>query len=465
VIIAGTLASEGFYAGLFAADLGPNTLVPVDGTAALGEVLDVEFQPLAQLVQSTVGATVSIAGEPTGLVVGDLTGDGIDDTALVTSVGASSSGLLRVFASNGSGGTSMQATYPVGSDPRGIALGDLDGDGRPELVVVSRGSSDVRVFRNPNGSVQGLVAESPVATAQPGSSVAIIAGKTPRVCVASLSGGSVESFRAGAGGLVSNGSLGLAAAPATIATLGERLAVAADATGDAAVGAVFLLEVPALQPPSLHAAYAGPLDPISSGAGDLNADGFPDLAIGDAGGSATILPGSDAGLAGGASIPVGSRPAVDLSIGDIDGDGRPDLAVALLETGTLSGSRVSILRNVSADGGFPSFQSLAETNVGEGVRFVAAAELVAGGAGLVTLGDTVPGLVGGASVLVLQTFDVIEYDPCIGDMNLDGKVDGFDIAIFLQGWGFAGLSDLSGDGTTDGVDITLLISSWGSCLD
>jgi hypothetical protein len=83
----------------------------------------------------------------------------------------------------------------------------------------------------------------------------------------------------------------------------------------------------------------------------------------------------------------------------------------------------------------------------------------------VTLGDTAPGLVGGASILVLQTFDVIDYDPCVGDMNLDGSIDGFDIAIFLQGWGFPGLSDLSGDGVTDGVDLTLLISSWGNCLD
>ena len=70
--------------------------------------------------------------ETTALAVGDLDDDGLDDTALVSSLGGSSAGLLRVFRSNGNGGTAAQATYPVGADPRGLAIGDLDSDGFPD---------------------------------------------------------------------------------------------------------------------------------------------------------------------------------------------------------------------------------------------------------------------------------------------------------------------------------------------
>jgi hypothetical protein len=51
---------------------------------------------------------------------------------------------------------------------------------------------------------------------------------------------------------------------------------------------------------------------------------------------------------------------------------------------------------------------------------------------------------------------------CVGDFNLDGTIDGADLATLLGFWGLPD-TDLTGDGVTGGADITLLLSNWGPC--
>ena len=53
---------------------------------------------------------------------------------------------------------------------------------------------------------------------------------------------------------------------------------------------------------------------------------------------------------------------------------------------------------------------------------------------------------------------------CPGDINLDGIVNGNDLARVLSGWGSAGSSDINQDGTTNGVDLASLLSGWGNCI-
>src|SRR5258708_39523598 len=43
------------------------------------------------------------------------------------------------------------ATYAVGAAPRWIAVGDLNGDGRPDLVVVNQNSNNVSVLLSNGG--------------------------------------------------------------------------------------------------------------------------------------------------------------------------------------------------------------------------------------------------------------------------------------------------------------------------
>lgn len=50
--------------------------------------------------------------------------------------------------------------------------------------------------------------------------------------------------------------------------------------------------------------------------------------------------------------------------------------------------------------------------------------------------------------------------PILGDLNLDGRVNGADLGLMLSGWGQPGNTDLNLDGTTNGADLGLQLSNW-----
>jgi hypothetical protein len=56
-----------------------------------------------------------------------------------------------------------------------------------------------------------------------------------------------------------------------------------------------------------------------------------------------------------------------------------------------------------------------------------------------------------------------EGDACIGDLNIDGYVDGADMGLLLAGWSTNGAGDLNGDGVVDGADVGLMLAYWGPC--
>lgn len=53
--------------------------------------------------------------------------------------------------------------------------------------------------------------------------------------------------------------------------------------------------------------------------------------------------------------------------------------------------------------------------------------------------------------------------PCVGDLNMDGIVDGADLGILLAGWGGTGAADFNKDGDVDGADLGVLLAAWGTC--
>ena len=56
---------------------------------------------------------------------------------------------------------------------------------------------------------------------------------------------------------------------------------------------------------------------------------------------------------------------------------------------------------------------------------------------------------------------------CLGDLNLDGVVNGADLGLLLGAWGPCSSSPCTGDLNTDGVvngaDLGLLLGAWGAC--
>ena len=67
---------------------------------------------------------------PIAVAIGDLNGDGKPDIA-VANYG---SGTISVLFGNGDGTFQTPVTYTVGSNPRGVAIADLDGKNGNDLV-------------------------------------------------------------------------------------------------------------------------------------------------------------------------------------------------------------------------------------------------------------------------------------------------------------------------------------------
>src|SRR5207253_851495 len=79
---------------------------------------------------------------PLSLAVGDFNGDGAPDLATVYSAVSGGSVLLG----GGHGAFCLQRGFGVGRDPLSVAVGDFNGDGKPDLAVANSGSSTVSVL-------------------------------------------------------------------------------------------------------------------------------------------------------------------------------------------------------------------------------------------------------------------------------------------------------------------------------
>ena len=62
---------------------------------------------------------------------------------------------MSVLLGNGDGTFQAQTTYATGAAPNSVAIGDVNGDGRPDLVVANSDSNTVSVLLgNGDGTFQ-----------------------------------------------------------------------------------------------------------------------------------------------------------------------------------------------------------------------------------------------------------------------------------------------------------------------
>jgi hypothetical protein len=82
---------------------------------------------------------------PDALATADLNGDGHLD--LVTAnYGETNTNDVSVLLGRGDGTFLNQVSYPVGDSPVAVAITDVNGDGRPDLIAANYTSSDVSVL-------------------------------------------------------------------------------------------------------------------------------------------------------------------------------------------------------------------------------------------------------------------------------------------------------------------------------
>ena len=305
-----------------------------------------------------------IGHAPVGLAVGDLNRDGSPDVACVND-----DSTVTTLLGNGPGELFPQYDRLVGSTPVAVALGDLNQDGLLDLAVSSAESGTIfMMFGAGDGTIAGV---APLHGPWAPGALALVApaGGAPDLVVADL--------------------------------FFQALVVARN---DGAGSFQFASQL------------TGFLDPVSIAVGDVARDGFPDVAVADAASrAATVV--NDIEQAGGTrrDQPLAGHP-VAVALGDLDRDGYDDLVVATRSPSTIAvcrGSAGGVLQPAHAYPAGPAPVALALGDVdGDGRLDVALADhddrsieiwLGRGDGSLIKLGDVPTG----AGPVALAVVDMI----------------------------------------------------------
>jgi hypothetical protein len=369
---------------------------------------------VASILTSGTANWVNAGPWPVAVAAADFSGDGYDDLVVCEQDGHG----VAIYTNDGGGGFTRTAFYPTsnGSGPVGpqaVLPLDMDGNGKPDLVVANRFAETVVVLYN-TGS--GFVLGQTVP----------VSGEPNALVAADLYG---------------RGRTDVA------------VACAADDT------AKILKNVSGrLQPAGTF--DAGPY-PVAIAAADLNADGYVDLAAADREApQVTVLlndgmgqfTNKDVWLLAAADGPF--EPPEDVQLADTNGDGRIDIrcaGVTLLNdgAGNFAGGTASGLRP----------EVYAETVLwSEPYPFLGMIYRPAAGAGWYFYG----------SIVSVSYQAPPPLNPVTGDINGDGQTDISDLLMLAASWatrvgetGFVPACDLDRDGGVDVTDLLILAANWG----
>ncbi|MGI4870773.1 MAG: FG-GAP repeat domain-containing protein [Janthinobacterium lividum] len=344
--------------------------------------------PVAQAVQAqtaTFAAAVTysagVNSKPEDVAIADLNADGKAD--LVTANNTSNT--VGVLLGNGNGTFQAVVTYPIGgnSNPVGVAVADVNGDGKPDLLEVNLYDATVGVLLgNGNGTFQAVLFYQAGILNPGGLVVADMNGDTkPDIIMPDAYGsGNYVSILFGTGtGTFPNGviyPMTANSSPAAVAVAdvnGDgRPDVFTANNNDSSMG-VLLTAGTSFQAPVAYSAGSGAV-PKSVAVADVNADGKPDVFTTSEAYStstASVFLGNGNGTfktavpysTGSTSEPSGIR------IADMNGDGKLDLITAnkfassagiLLGTGT--GTFQAVTAYAAGSFGFPQALAVGDVN-------------------------------------------------------------------------------------------------------
>ncbi len=289
------------------------------------------------------GSPFPAGSGPSAVAVGDFNGDGKPDLAIADY----DANRVTVLLGDGTGRftAAPSSPFPAGSQPDSVAVGDFNGDGKPDLAIANYNSNNVTVLLGDGAGGFTAAPGSPFSAGTQPFSVAVgdfNGDGKPDLAISNVASGNVTV-------LLGNGTGGFTAAPGSPFAVGaypESVAVAdfnADGKLDLAVAGVGLYQSTGLNVTVLLGDGAGGFTAAPGGASatgdaptalavaDFNEDGLPDLAvINPETGTVAILLGNGTGgftSATGSPFTAGAQ-AVALAAGDFNADGKPDFAVA-----------------------------------------------------------------------------------------------------------------------------------------
>lgn len=315
-----------------------------------------------------VAPTVHLSASATSVASGDLNGDGKLDLA-ITSKG---SGSVTVLLGNGKGGFARGVEYAAGKQPGNVLLADLSGAGKLDIVVTDSATGSILVLRG-NGDGTFAKAVSHGAIANPVAMVLGNFGGKGKIDIAAASAtGIVVLLNDGAGHLSATTSIPLTHSLTALAAADLKANGRDDLFAANADGTVSVLEGDGKGGFSAHSAVKVSAGAISSiVAGDFNRDGRADLAVAQTGSSKlTVLLGrGDATFESGVNYTVGNSPAHLIAV-DLKGDGKIDLVAANAAANTFS---------VLAGKGDGTFKPTVDFAAGNSPLAIAAGDFYGGG--------------------------------------------------------------------------------------